>query len=103
MTELALADRMRVSHSHLRGGPALWTPEDLEKALAYRSYESDRCGGCGAHREDWAGGQHPYEAYAYRCPGCEDIGTLQATMRDAPPDATHGIRFGLRRSEDDPA
>lgn len=103
MAELALADRMRVSHSHLRGGAALWTPEDLDKALAYRAYEAGRCGGCGGHREDWADGKHPYEAYAYRCPGCEDIAVLQATMRDAPPEATNGIRFGLRLSEDSPS
>lgn len=100
MAELALADRMRVSHSHLKGGPASWTPADVEKALEFRAYQAGVCSGCGTHHEVWEGGALPLEPYDYRCTGCEQLeGFRHALTKDLPPEQLFGARFGLRWPE----
>lgn len=97
MAELALADRMQVSHSHLKGGPALWSDVDVEKALAYAAWKAGVHGKCGTHAGDWADGAVPFEAYDWRCTGCELIESYEHSVtKDRPREQMFGLGFGLR-------
>ena len=54
MAELALCERLGVSHSHFLGGPVDWTAQDREKALALHRFKASLCPcGCGTERSEW--------------------------------------------------
>lgn len=103
MAELALCERLGIAHSHFLGGPASWTAQDREKALAFAAYKATVCHGCGTTRAEWDPGQGGHEdAYiggVDQCPGCvvlaQEARNVQEQAKDRP-DAADGTRPVLR-------
>jgi hypothetical protein len=61
-----------LSHSHFLGGPAVFTDDDQDKALAWQAEQASLCGGCGlplAETTDPAN-EYAYETEALRCFAC---------------------------------
>lgn len=107
MAELAVCERLGVSHSHFLGGPALFTAQDREKALAFSLYKARLCPcGCGTERWEWdpAQGGHE-EAYIGGidvCPAgrvlAQEARNIQAMSQDHP-EAADGARPILRHRD----
>lgn len=73
MAELALCDQMGLPHSQFLGGPPVWTPDDQEKALAFRAWKLNVCPTCGTEPEEWdpahGGHREAYIGGQSRCEG----------------------------------
>lgn len=93
--ELAYVVPLGIPHSRFLS----WSEDDQDKALAWRSLQSQRCSGCGTRADEWdpalGGDRHAYVADLSRCPGCE---ALDQARRDAP-EHELGLRIGLVRNE----
>lgn len=78
--ELALCERLGISHSHFLGGPDRWTDLDRVNALEHASWKQECCSHCGTHPDWWdpEKGGHPNALVAdsWRCPGCEILAQL---------------------------
>lgn len=71
-----------------------WPENDQDKALAFRRFESTRCGTCGTREEDWEEHRHAFIGDLYRCPGCEILEQEKSNV----PDGEKGIHVRLRRN-----
>jgi hypothetical protein len=106
MAELAVCERLGVSLSHFHGGPALFTAQDRQKALAFHAYKASLCPGCGTERAEWdeSQGGHP-EAYIggiHVCQMCavlaQEARNIQALSEDRS-EAADGARPVLRHRD----
>lgn len=93
--ELAICEKLGISHSHFLGGPARWTDLDRTKALDYARWKADVCDGCGTHEDWWdpekGGSRFAFTPGGRRCPGCE---LLEQERAQIPKDAK-GIHVHL--------
>lgn len=73
-----------IPHSVFLGGPAGWTPDDRDKALAWQELDRQTCRGCGTRTEEWnpehGGHRQAYDFDVVVCPGCEKKQHADAVM-----------------------
>jgi hypothetical protein len=83
----------------------MWTPNDQDKALAYRRWLATLCPNCSARKDDWidpdTGEPHYpplFEPYIARCPCCEETERLRKSVS---PDRATGARISVRPFDPD--
>lgn len=89
-------------HSHFLGGPAVWTDQDREKALAWQALKKATCSGCGTRRDEWnpdkGGDRRAYIADVDVCQGCAHVERMQNTASTDPSlKDRRGLKVILRR------
>jgi hypothetical protein len=98
--ELRVCRAYQVRHSQFLG----WSHDDRSKALWEYSRQASACPSCGTRVEEWdpSQGGHPlaYRAEVQRCPGCEQVQMMQATLSSGDPTETRGRHVHLRRNEE---
>lgn len=72
-----------------------WDPDDQDKALAWRRYQSELCTGCGTHPDEWDENPDAYFGDFYTCPGCERL----EAERDNVPEGAKGVHYRLLTKE----
>jgi hypothetical protein len=90
-----------LAHSQFLGGPARWTDEDREKALAWAELDRQTCNRCGTRDEEWdpARGGHR-RAYTFEpdiCPGCEPRERAEEQLNGPDWQSQRGRRLRSRR------
>lgn len=70
----------------------MWLSDDMDKALAFKRDQAERCGTCGTLREDWVdedGIEHIEPKYTPQpkiCFGCKQIERMKKNVADNVPD-----------------
>lgn len=100
---MAYCGPLGIPDSHFLGGPALWTQDDRDKALAWQEMDRLTCRGCGTRPEEWnpnkGGDRNAYVAEVQVCPGCEVRERGETDLNDPGRKAMRGKRLVMRRAD----
>jgi hypothetical protein len=90
-----------IPHSVFLGGPAGWTQDDRDKALAWQELQRQTCHACGTRAEEWdpdqGGDRGAYTFEIAVCPGCEQAERTESAMATDEWKSQRGKKIRARR------